>query len=51
VIAVALDNRQDVRVGWVVGDGQAPLLTVLLVAAATGALVGWLLLHRPQRKH
>jgi uncharacterized integral membrane protein len=51
IVAFAVDNRDDVRVGWVIGDGSAPLVLVLVVTAAVGALVGWLLLHRPTRNH
>ena len=47
----ALDNRDDTRVGWVFGDGTAPLAAVLAVTALAGALLGWLVLHRPQRRH
>ena len=46
-MAFAFDNRDDVRIGWVVGDADAPLVLVLLATALVGALVGWLLLHRP----
>ena len=47
VVAFAVDNRDDVRVGWVVGDSQAPLALVMLLTAVAGAVIGWLLLHRP----
>lgn len=49
VVALAVDNRDDVRVGWVIGDGTAPLAAVLLLAALAGAIIGWLLVHRPHR--
>jgi uncharacterized integral membrane protein len=49
IVAFAADNRDNVRVGWVVGDGDAPLVVVLLVTALMGAIIGWLLLHRPRR--
>jgi uncharacterized integral membrane protein len=51
VVAFAVDNRDEVRVGWVVGDGEAPLVLVLLATAFVGAVMGWLLSHRPARHH
>jgi hypothetical protein len=32
-----------------VGDAEAPLFVVLVAAAAAGAVIGWLFLHR--RRH
>ena len=49
IVAFAADNRDNVRVGWVVGDGDAPLVVVLLITAVMGAIIGWLLVHRPHR--
>lgn len=49
VIAVALDNRGDVRLGYVVGDAMAPVWIAIVAAAVAGAAVGWLLRHRPRR--
>jgi len=51
IVGFAVDNGDEVRIGWVVGDGSAPLVLVLLVTAVVGALVGWLLLHRPHHQH
>lgn len=48
LVALALDNRQNVRVGWVIGDHDTPLALVVGVAAVAGAIVGWLLLHWPR---
>ena len=48
--AVALDNRQNVRVGWVIGDGDTPLALVVGLAAVAGAIIGWLVLHWPRRR-
>ena len=48
--AVIVDNRGDTRVGYVVGDVEAPLVVVLLVTAVVGAAIGWLLLHRPRHQ-
>jgi uncharacterized integral membrane protein len=49
IAAVAIDNRDDTRIGYVFGDVNAPLFVVLIAAAVVGAIVGWLLLHRPHR--
>ena len=40
--AFVVDNRQSVRVGFVVTERRAPLIWVLVVTAAIGALLGWL---------
>jgi uncharacterized integral membrane protein len=50
VVAIVIDNRHDTTVGYVFGDVRAPLVVVLLGAAVVGALVGWLLLHRPHHE-
>ena len=49
-IAVIVDNRRDTRIGYVFGDVEAPLIVVLLLTAVVGALIGWLLLHRPRHR-
>ncbi|MBK5330982.1 MAG: LapA family protein [Ilumatobacteraceae bacterium] len=50
LVAVALDNRDKVRVGYAVGDAQAPIGIVMLVAAAAGIIIGWLVRHRPRNR-
>ena len=50
VIAIVVDNRQQATVGYVFGDVRTPLIVALLGAAVVGALVGWLLLHRPHHE-
>ena len=50
VVALVVDNRHEVRLGWVFGDADAPLWAVLFVTAFAGALIGWLLVHRPHRR-
>jgi uncharacterized integral membrane protein len=50
LIAVIVDNHKSVRVGYVVGDAEAPLFVVLVVAALAGAVIGWLFLHRRHRR-
>jgi uncharacterized integral membrane protein len=49
VVVVAMDNRKDVRVGYVFGDREAPIWTVIVAAAVVGMVVGWLVRHRPRR--
>jgi uncharacterized integral membrane protein len=49
LIALAVDNRREVRVGWVVGDGDAKLALVIAIAAAGGAVFGWLVAAWPRR--
>jgi uncharacterized integral membrane protein len=49
LVAFILDNTQSVRVGFVVTEQQAPLVWVLLVTAALGALIGYLLRWRRAR--
>ncbi|MGZ8733574.1 MAG: LapA family protein [Acidimicrobiia bacterium] len=47
--AFAIDNRTSVRVGWVFGDFEAPMIVILLATALGGALIGWLVLSRARR--
>jgi uncharacterized integral membrane protein len=49
LVLVAFDNRDDVRIGYVFGDKQAPIWIVLVAAAAAGVVIGWLLRHRTRR--
>ena len=51
VAALVADNTRDTRIGYVFGDVDAPLFVLLLATAVLGALIGWLLLHRPHRLH
>jgi uncharacterized integral membrane protein len=41
--ALAIDNRDSVRIGYVVGERSAPLVVALVVAFVLGALTAWLL--------
>ena len=50
VVVVAMDNRHDVRVGYAVGDAQAPIWIVIVAAAVAGMVIGWLIRHRPSRR-
>jgi len=49
-VLVAVDNRDDVRVGYLVGDTTAPIWIVLVLAAVGGVMIGWLIRHRPHRQ-
>ena len=48
-VVVALDNREDMRLGYVFGDVSSPVWLVILGAGVVGMLVGWLIRHRPRR--
>ncbi|MCU1401269.1 MAG: hypothetical protein JWN62_4378 [Acidimicrobiales bacterium] len=49
LVIVALDNRRDVRVGYAIGDADAPVWIVLVASAVAGIVIGWLVRHRPHR--
>jgi uncharacterized integral membrane protein len=49
LVLVAMDNRNDVRVGYAVGDTDAPIWIVIIAAAVAGVFIGWLIRHRPRR--
>jgi uncharacterized integral membrane protein len=49
LVAVALDNTDDVRVGYAVGDANAPVWMVLVIAAVAGILISSLLRFRARR--
>jgi uncharacterized integral membrane protein len=49
IVVLAIDNRREVKVSWVFGDVDTSLWVVLVLAAAAGAVIGWLLTHRPRR--
>ena len=50
IVAVAMDNRDKVRVGYAVGDAEAPIGIVMVVAAVAGIIIGWLIRHRPRNR-
>jgi uncharacterized integral membrane protein len=50
LVAVAMDNRNKVRVGYAVGHAQAPIGIVMIAAAAAGIIIGWLVRHRPRNR-
>lgn len=50
LVLVAMDNRDDVRVGYAVGDTTGPGWIVILASAAAGVVIGWLVRHRPRNR-
>ena len=50
ILLVAMDNRDDVRVGYAVGDAEAPIWIVIVAAAVAGVFIGWLVRHRPRHR-
>ncbi len=49
LVALGVDNRREVRVGWVFGDGDAQLWLLLVIAVLAGAAIAWLVTLRPHR--
>ena len=49
LVAVALDNTDDVRVGYALGDANAPIWMVLAIAAVAGVVISSLLRFRARR--
>ena len=50
LVLVAMDNRDDVRVGYAVGDTTGPIWIVILASALAGIVMGWLVRHRPRHR-
>lgn len=50
IVVVAMDNRDDVRVGYALGDAEAPIWIVMIAAAVGGIVIGWLIRHRPHHR-
>jgi uncharacterized integral membrane protein len=48
IVAVALDNREEISVGYVFGDASAPVWVILVAAGIAGIVIGWLVKHRPR---
>jgi uncharacterized integral membrane protein len=46
LVLVGLDNRTNVRVGYVFGERQAPALVVVVIAAVVGMLIAALIRRR-----
>lgn len=49
-VAVALDNRADVRVGYAIGEALAPGWLVILISALGGLVIGWMLRLRGRNR-
>ena len=49
LVLVAMDNRHDVRLGYVFDDAEAPTWIVIVASAVGGMIIGWLIRHRPRR--
>jgi uncharacterized integral membrane protein len=49
VVAFVLDNTDDVRIGYVFGESDIPLIIVLLAVFVAGIAVGWLSGRRGRR--
>ena len=50
IVLVGLDNRDDVTVGYAIGDAKAPIWIVIIAAAVAGMAIGWLIRHRPRHR-
>jgi uncharacterized integral membrane protein len=50
VAALAVDNRQQTDVGWVLGDYRMPLFVVIIAAGVVGMVVGRLMQWRHARR-
>ena len=50
IVVVGFDNREDVRLGYVFGDAEAPVWIVLVAAGIAGMIIGWLVKHRGRRR-
>ena len=48
IVVVAVDNREEVSVGYVFGDASAPVWVILVAAGVAGIVIGWLVKHRPR---
>jgi uncharacterized integral membrane protein len=49
VTAFALLNLEEVEVDWLLGSGSTPLIVVILLTFACGALCGWVFAKRRRR--
>jgi uncharacterized integral membrane protein len=49
VVAFVLDNTDEVRIGYVVGEADTPLIVALLAVFVAGIAVGWLSGRRGRR--
>ena len=49
IAALAIDNRHEVRIGYVIGDADVRLIWLLLVTAILGAVAASLVRRRRRR--
>jgi uncharacterized integral membrane protein len=50
LVVVAMDNRDDVPVGYAIGETSGPGWVVILASAVAGVVMGWLVRHRPRHR-
>jgi uncharacterized integral membrane protein len=50
IAVLAIDNRQQTDVGWVLGDYRMPLFVVIIAAGVVGMMVGRLMQWRHHRR-
>ena len=50
LVVVALDNRNDARVGYAIGDANVPVWVLIVASAVGGMIIGWLIRHRPRNR-
>ena len=50
LVIVALDNRDEQRIGYAIGDFEAPMWVLIVGAAVGGMFIGWLIRHRPRNR-
>ena len=50
IVAVALDNREDVRVGYLIDEALAPGWVVIVLSALGGMIIGGLLRLRSRNR-
>jgi uncharacterized integral membrane protein len=51
LVLVGFDNRDDVRIGYVFGQAQAPIWLVVAGSAIAGMVIAWLVKHRRRHEH
>lgn len=51
IAALAVDNRQEVSVGWLIGDTEMPLYQVFVATFVVGILAGVIARHRRKHHH
>jgi hypothetical protein len=49
IVALVLDNRQQVRLGYVLGEATAPGWMVIVVAGICGIAIAWIIRYRRER--